>query len=328
MSGDDTTPTGREPPAPAPTPLQERVVYLVPQDLTCDTGNVISLFEFVQTIWSRKWAVVLITLVFTSISVAYSLTATPWYRADVLLLPRDHKADQGLSSQLAQFGGLVGLAGINFGTGDKEEPLALLKSREFARKFIEKNELLTVLLADQWNAEAKTWKAGREPTPDIRDAVEYFEKRVRRVAQDRKTGLVTLTVEWTDAELAAAWANAIAGQLNELMRERALAEATTNISYLEGEIARTSLVSLQQAIGRLLESELQSLMLARGNVEFSFRVIDRAQIPKKRFKPKRVLTVLASSVVGFLFAVLWVVVSHHLGGFRNSRPRVSRSIDN
>lgn len=307
MSGND--PTGHDPPVQAPSP--ERVVYLVQQPLTDDSGNEISLLELWRTIWAGKWAVMLITLVFTSIGVAYSLIATPWYRADVLLLPRDSKADQGLSSQLAQFGGLANLAGINFGAGDKEEPLALLKSRELARQFIEKNDLLRVLLADQWDAEAKKWKVRSKPAPDIRDAVEYFDRKVRRVTQDRKTGLVTLTVEWTDAELAAAWANAITIQLNDLMRERALTEAKTNIAYLESELARTNLVSLQQAIGRLLETELQKLMLARGNEEFAFRVIDRAQVPKRRFKPKLVLTVLASSVAGLFFAVLWVIVGHH-----------------
>jgi uncharacterized protein involved in exopolysaccharide biosynthesis len=129
---------------------------------------------------------------------------------------------------------------------------------------------------------------------------------------------VTLTVEWTDAELAAAWANAMAIQLNDLMRERALTEAKTNIAYLEGEMARTNLVSLQQAVTRLLESELQKLMLARGNEEFSFRVIDRASVPKKRFKPKLVLTVLASSIAGLFFAVFWVIVGYH---WRRARLR-------
>jgi len=315
MSGND--PTGHDPPVQTPSP--ERLVYLVQQPSTDDSGDEMSLLELWQMIAADKRAVMLIILLFTSIGITYSLIATPWYRADVLLLPRESTAGQGLSSQLAQFGGLASLAGINIGGGDNEESLALLTSRECARQFIEKYDLLTVLLADQWNAETKKWKVSSEPVPDIRDAVEYFEKDVLRVTQDRKTGLVTLTIEWTDAELAAAWANAIAAQVNELMRERALAKAKMNIAYLEGEMARTNLVSLQQAIGRLLEMELQKSMLARENEEFAFRVIDSAQVPKKRFKPKRVLTVLASGVAGLFFAFFWVVGRHQL------RPATSQS---
>lgn len=307
MSGND--PTGPAPPVQASPP--ERVVYLVQQPLADDPGNEISLLELWQTIWTRKWAVVLITLAFTSIGVAYTLIATPWYRADVLLLPRDSNADQGLSSQLAEFSGLASLAGIRIGAGDKEEPFAVLKSRELARLFIEKNGLISVLLADQWDAKTKKWKSRSEPAPDIREAVEYFEKKVRRVTRDRQTGLVTLAIEWTDAELAAAWANAITIQLNDLMRERALIEAKSNIAYLEGELARTNLVSLQQAVGRLLDSEFQKLMLARGNEEFAFRVIDRAQVPRKRFKPKWVLTVLGSSIAGLFFGALFVLLERH-----------------
>ena len=301
------------------TPSPDRLVYLVQQPLTDDSGDGMSLLDLWQMIWADKKTVMLIILLFTSIGITYSLVATPWYRADVLLLPRESRAGQGLSSQLAQFGGLASLAGISIGGGENEESLALLTSRECARQFIEKYDLLTVLLADQWNAKTKKWKVSSEPAPDIRDAVEYFDKKVRRVTQDRKTGLVTLTMEWTNAELAAAWANAFAAQVNELMRERALAEAKTNIAYLEGEMTRTSLVSLQQAVGRLLEMELQKSMLARENEQFAFRVIDSAQAPKKRFKPKRVLAVLASGVAGLFFAFFWVLGRPHLrrAGFQS-----------
>jgi len=115
--------------------------------------------------------------------------------------------------------------------------------------------------------------------PDVRDAVQYFEKRVRRVSEDRKTGLVSLVIEWKDPEAAAEWANELASQINRQTRERALETASSNIAYLQSEMKATSVVSLQQAIGRLLESEMQQLMLARGNEEFAFRVIDRAMVP-------------------------------------------------
>lgn len=50
----------------------------------------------------------------------------------------------------------------------------------------------------------------------------------------------------------------------------------------------TNLVALQQAIGRLLENELQKLVLARGNEEFAFRVIDTAVAPRKKPRKKSV----------------------------------------
>ena len=57
----------------------------------------------------------------------------------------------------------------------------------------------------------------------------------------------------------------------------------------------TNVVSLQQSIGRVLESEMQRLMLARGNEEFSFRIIDPAKPPKLPSEPKRAQIILVAS---------------------------------
>ncbi len=64
---------------------------------------------------------------------------------------------------------------------------------------------------------------------------------------------------------------------------------------------------------------MQKLMLARGNAEFAFRVIDRAEVPKVRTKPRRTLIVVLAMVLGGMFAA-FVVLSRDM--IRN-RTRVS-----
>jgi succinate-semialdehyde dehydrogenase/glutarate-semialdehyde dehydrogenase len=82
------------------------------------------------------------------------------------------------------------------------------------------------------------------------------------------------------------------------LRAQALQDAQRNIKYLQGEIAATNVTSLQQAIGKVIESEMQKLLLARGNEEYAFKVIDKAVQPKKRDKPKRALVVLGAALGG------------------------------
>jgi uncharacterized protein involved in exopolysaccharide biosynthesis len=232
----------------------------------------------------------------------YAALATPWYRAEVLMAQSKDRPTDGLMSQ---FGGLASLAGINVGSSDNAEPLALLKSMGFAREFIEEEKLETVLLSRKWNAAEKRWKGPEEDWPDVRDAVEYFDEKVRRVVPDKKTGLVTLAVEWKDPAVAADWANKMASRLNNRMRERAIAESTENIRYLKSEMAQADLISLQQSIGKILEVELQKLMLARNNQQYSFRIIDPAQVPKKKVRP---LVIPFAAVGGFLGLLLGVVL--------------------
>ncbi len=257
-------------------------------------------------VWSARWRIIAVTLVFAVASLAYALLATEWYRAEVLLSPAESKSASPLQDQL---GGLAALAGMSLSGSDSVEAIATLKSRKFARDFIEEQGLLTVLFADEWDSAAERW-IGDDPEkqPDIRDAVRRFHEEILRVDEDRATGLVTLAVEWTDPDLAAAWASALATRLNSRLRERTLKEAEANVVYLQNEMAKTNVVTLQQAMGRLVESELQKLMLARGTQEFAFRIIDPAQPPDRRLRPKRSLIVVVGTFIGGVFSLLWVFI--------------------
>jgi uncharacterized protein involved in exopolysaccharide biosynthesis len=138
--------------------------------------------------------------------------------------------------------------------------------------------------------------------------VKAFNTNIRSVTEDKKTGLVTLSIRWKDPETAANWANLLVERLNDRLRNQALAESERNVAYLQREIAASSVVSLQQSMGRVLEGEMQKLMLARGNEEFAFKVIDRAVPPKQRDAPKRTLIVLVSLLAGGFLGILAVFV--------------------
>jgi uncharacterized protein involved in exopolysaccharide biosynthesis len=107
--------------------------------------------------------------------------------------------------------------------------------------------------------------------------------------------------------MAASWANMMVDRVNEVMRQRSLNEAEYNVDYLEHALAASNVVTLQQSIGRVLESELQKLMLAKGNKEFAFRVLDHAQIPKYRTSPDRVLITTLAIIIGACASTLFVV---------------------
>lgn len=286
----------------------EKYVYLLPRERQVfDETDDIDFYDVWRVIWHQKRLIIAVTLVITTIAVAYSLLASPVYRSEVLLAPvDDHSAASGLMGQLD---GLVGLAGLGVGEDRKKiDALAVLRSRDFTRSFIQEYQLVPVLFADEWDEEAQAWKASNpDDWPDIRDAVKFFGESVRKVREEGKTGLVTLAIDWSDPLVAANWANTLAQRLNLTLRNQTVERATANIEYLRKELEAARIVALQQAIGRLLESELQTLMLARGNDEFAFRVIDRAEEPKLRIWPMRSL-IVALAFVGGVFASTVIVL--------------------
>jgi uncharacterized protein involved in exopolysaccharide biosynthesis len=300
----------------------ERLVYVMPQEaIQAFADDEMSLLDLWRILWHGKWIITGITTIFAVASIVHVLIATEWYRAEVLLSPAEASSSQPLSGTL---GGLATLAGVSVGGGDNIESLAVLRSRDFAAAFIDDLNLLPFFFPDSWDADSNAWRTdGGAAPPDIRDGIKYFTDNVRSVTEERDTGLVTLAIEWKDPDLAADWANLLVERLNDRMRQDALAEAETNVTYLQNEIGRTNVVTLQQSIGSLMESELQKLMLARGNEEFAFRIIDRAQVPKVRSRPRRTLTVVLATFVGGMVSVLLVLVRHSV---KNASSKKNRAV--
>ena len=272
-----------------------------------DEDEGLDLRPIVRKLWQQKWLVLGILAASLACGAVYYLLATRWYETSVVLLPRDTKGSGGAASQLGQLGGLASLAGISVGAPVREEPLAILRSKGFARKFIEQNQLDRVIFADEWDAERGQWQAGTEEGDhDIRDAVDRFQKKILTITEDKKSGLVTISVVWKSATLAASWANLFARQINDEMRLRTQSESEGNIKYLSAEMEKSNILSIREAQGRLLESELQKLVMARGNEEFAYRVIDKAYAPKKQKSPMLALVALVALLLGAVVAMVVV----------------------
>jgi uncharacterized protein involved in exopolysaccharide biosynthesis len=261
-------------------------------------------------VWRDKWLVAGLTGLCGLLAVAYALLATPWYRADVLLVPAHQDSMSGFGEKLGSLAALAGVAAAP-ARAQSSEAIAVLQSRAFARDFIADNGLVPVF-ADR---PATPANSDAEPA-DMRDAIRFFHENVLRVSEDRDTGHVSLSVQWKDPAVASAWANSLAARINARMRQRALKEAEANVEYLQSELESNKLVPVQQSIGRLLESELQKLMLARGSEDYSFRIVDPATPPDKRARPKRTLIVASATFLGGVLALLVAFARNAFSGRR------------
>jgi uncharacterized protein involved in exopolysaccharide biosynthesis len=133
---------------------------------------------------------------------------------------------------------------------------------------------------------------------------------MRDVSEEKVTGIVTLTLVWSDREQVARWANLLIERANRDLRQRAIAEAQASTDYLNAELAKTSVLELRQAIYRLLENQIKTVMLANVRDQYAFRVIDPASAPDPddTVRPKRLAMILLGMVFGggvALMIVLW-----------------------
>jgi uncharacterized protein involved in exopolysaccharide biosynthesis len=127
----------------------------------------------------------------------------------------------------------------------------------------------------------------------------YFTGSVLGVFEDENAGTVAVTITLPDRVQVAQWANDIVSMLNERFRNRVSAEAQKSIEYLYEELEKATLVELRQVIPRLIEAQIETIMLTNVRKEFVFRVIDPAvvQDEDRNVSPRRALI----AFIGLLF---------------------------
>lgn len=271
--------------------------------------DIIDSRELMSRLLARKWWILGSVLVFTTAFTAAAFLMTPIYRATTVLAPANTSQNSGGLGALGQLGGIASLAGINVTSKGSvtDEALAVLKSRGFTEQFIVDEHLMPKLFAGRWDAATGTWK-GRPPTPAR--AYKYFNDRIRSVDQDKKTGLVTLQIEWKDRNEAASWANELVDRLNQVMRQRAIAESDASLGFLTSELQSSNEVVSREAIGHLMESQLKQRMMADVTKEYVFRFVDRAMAPDADdpVKPQKVAMIAAGPFLGLLVGSVLVML--------------------
>ncbi len=268
-----------------------------------DPGD-LTLSGLIQILWQEKLIIVLVTFVATAAAVLIAMLTMPIYRSEIVISPvRDEGSSGGLSSLAERFGGLASLVGgVDIGSrGNLEESIAILESRSFTKEFIEEQNLIPVLFHEIWDAENMEWLVdGQQGIPSLEDARKRFALNVRGIYRDTKSGLLTVSIEWTDPELASEWANNLIASVNEKIRRQAIFEAEKSIEFLNRELSKTSIVELKQAAYSLLAGEIKTIMLANVQDQYAFRVIDPAapSDPDDPVRPNKVVIVFVGGMFG------------------------------
>jgi uncharacterized protein involved in exopolysaccharide biosynthesis len=242
----------------------------------------------------------------------FAFLTKPIYRAEVVLLPVTQEGDMNiLASMASQFGALGSLAGLDTGGGmEKERALAMLHSRALSEKFILDKQLLPRIFADDWDPKLQKWKVGPEDVPTLWDAQKAFDEDIRFIEENRRTGMVTVAIEWEDPVEAAGLANDLVRLVNHTVRLKAIEEAEKSLAYLNKELEETQAVEIRQAIFKLSESQARKVMLANVRDDYAFQVIDPATPPDSDdyVRPQRLVLILAGLLAGLAAALAVTIV--------------------
>jgi uncharacterized protein involved in exopolysaccharide biosynthesis len=271
-----------------------------------DSGEVriVDVYRFVV---QHRWLILAAMLTVATIAAVYAFTQPRIYRATVSFVPaRQENFPQGLAAVASQFSGLASLAGIDTaGDSAKNEALEVLTSRAFTVAFIEEHNLRPVLFPKRWDSVKAQWKTDQSEPPTLNDAYQLFDSKVRTVREDKRTGVISLSINWRDRNLAAEWANTLIARLNDLQRQSAIDDATQSLKYLDEELGQAKVIGLRESIYRLIQAQINSRMVANVRKEYAFKVIDPAAPPdqKAAVAPRRRMIVLVGLIAGLVLGV-------------------------
>ncbi len=268
-------------------------------------------------IWAEflrlKLIIVIILAAFIAGGTAYAFLARPLYRVSASLIPAENSSNSFTNRAIGSLGALASLAGADLGGGEGNtvEALAVMRSRRFTTEFIRDNGLLPRLFPDAWDASGKTWAVPESEIPTDARAYAYFDGRVRKLSEDKKTGIVTLTIDWFDRAEAVAWAAELVRRVNEEMRSRTIAESTASLQRLEEQASKTTIVAVQLSLAQLIEAEVRRKTLASVRADYVFRVVDPPVMPDKDdpVSPKKLFVIVVSIALAFLLTATIIVVS-------------------
>lgn len=275
----------------------------IPEQGEAGAGDEIDLLALWRTLVKRKLMILGAASVAAIITAIVALQTPNVYRGEILLAPAQAADDAraaGLASALGGLGGFASMAGIAPGGVNTEENLAVLRSHDFLWKFAQEKNLMPVLFSDRWDAQQRKWKeSDPKKQPGPMDVYRLFnDGGAMSVARDKKTGLITLAVEWNDAALAAELANALVQGVNQYLAQRDIKRSESNIRYLNDELARTEVDDMRRILYAMIANERKNAMLANAQKDYAFKVLDPAVVQDQKIRPRRSRSVLLAAAAG------------------------------
>jgi uncharacterized protein involved in exopolysaccharide biosynthesis len=271
----------------------------------------LDLFGVITLLWKKRWHILAGGFAGALIGLTVGLLAKPVYYSEAVLSPKSAKGS-GTTSSLAQIGGLGGIVAAQLGAGNAplDRLQLLVTSRDLAVSVIQRGNLLPRLYPDSWNAERKAWKPGRQPS--LKEAAVLLRSSLK-VSAEPKLNALTLGIQTYDSTLAKDLVEHYISALEKNIQESVRADADSNRSYLEGQMAITGDPQLQAKILLLIAGEVEKGMLVNSR---SFDIIDSPLVPSFPKWPKKKLILIISFFLGLLVTVLATIAVRGYQEFR------------
>ena len=291
--------------------------------------DAVDLKEILQILFNKKILIGFLTLFFAIVSVFAAISMSDVYKSSSLLAPTSQ--DESLSSSLGGLSSLAGIAGVSLPAGSISDSQIAVKRIEsfefFSKNFLPSIKLEDLMAEKKWipqenkliydkdifDESSNKWvrkvSYPKKTIPSSQEAFKEFKKALS-INQDEETGLVYLSIEHISPHVAKEWMDVIIYNINECMREIDKEDAQNSINFLSDSIKTTNSQSIKLVFSKLMESQMQTLMLASSNEDYIFKTINSPIVPEEKSGPNRAFICIVGTLFGFIFSIILVLIQH------------------
>ncbi len=274
----------------------------------------IDLRELFNTILRYKYKIVGFSFLIVLFSLFYVMGIPNSYKSEIILAPQEESksAGGGLSS-------LASLAGVSLGGGNAKDPFTMIQTTlndyEFNKLLIQKYNLTEKLenpqnLVFAMGIDSFYSKKDKDEEDQRSDEEKIFSSKnklssILSLSTDKKSGLITLSAEYTDRFFAKELVDIYLEELISKIKLQDMKEIDKQIDYYKKELSTTYDVSLKEQLSRSLSTLMQKRVFSLANdYYFVSKLTDsRVSYIKEKTKPKRALILVVSLVTSLILGI-------------------------
>ena len=254
-------------------------------------------------------------LAMTTLSIIYSLMATPIYEATATLTHSSAMSrSQSSSTSLEAVASIVQGGSLDSAGVSSEEKIAIkrITSKDYFQR-IYSNPLLLSCLYEE--CDLSRLDAENEESSAVNNtfAKPPFMKAYKKF---RKNFAVFPNVEVTSFSFrhhspttAYSFLNWIIRDSNNYVRDHDVTKANNTIKFLNTTLLGTQNMEVQKLVSALISKEIQTLALSEKTEFFAFEILDSPYIPENRIFPKRSQIVLTTFFISLFLSISALVLN-------------------
>ena len=217
----------------------------------------LSLLDIFSVLWRKKWLILIFTFIFGIISLYRAFTATLIYRAECRIIPPSSSGIGG--GLLASLGGIADLVGLPRTATNGQMMIGILQGNTVVDAIIDKFNLM-----EEYEQEIR-----------LRARTAILTKL--ELAEDSKSGIISVAFMDKSPDMAANIANAFVDELGKKLLEISVNDATKKRNFFESQLkqahqelstAENDLIKYQQSIGVVaFEAQTGSLLASMNSLK-------------------------------------------------------------